>query len=641
MATRALSKPGSVSRSFLQDATFTTNDRLPEAAYESEAVGAPINDQLSPEEGERILPDSVNWVCLWRGDFPPIPIMFLCPTQVSAAWATWVRKELRDSDLRERLAASGMLPFLIASMNLHLYRDVIGLRHVVRRWSKSSHSFITNPREFTVTLADVRRIFQLPIGADIEIPTSSPDDPDDRSEAMIALILSRFILPGPFPDTISGHLFPMAIAIIRGERLPLALLVLAQLYTQLDLLSEDEVIGAGCLVLRRGCRPIYFKSSYCAATGLRRNRMSSCNEVSMTDAQGNRDPRLLNFVFSTTPSHLPSFINDNLEYVSYQPYQVLHQFGIDQTVPKAAKENLPLNTQSLLISRGLYLLGDGHLNSARCAASYDHANKGARNTPASPSLGEELLNSQSQGGTNDKRPTSPTVTSLTKGVWAAEVGCRGEASTLATLGVCSDLSWPAAGEGAPSGACSLSPHTIPERSSALPYFSRGDDGSCGANTRAADHVAGFPNNPLSASTDNFLSEDDQFSLRWESDVNTFLRSFDTALGFVLLELHRASLDEIDITLLLSWRDVCQEAEKLGCRVSPLLARIRKIACVLFKKHRKFVRMATLDIEISELESKLAALRKQKVDSYVSLPAECTTDIAEIRALKNLDDGLFI
>lgn len=60
MATHALSKPGSVSRPFLQDAAFTTNDRLHEAAHELEVVGAPINDRLSPEEREKILPNSVN-----------------------------------------------------------------------------------------------------------------------------------------------------------------------------------------------------------------------------------------------------------------------------------------------------------------------------------------------------------------------------------------------------------------------------------------------------------------------------------------------------------------------------------------------------------------------------------------------------
>ena len=135
MAIRALSKPGSTSRPFLRDATV----------HELEAFGGLINDRLSPEEGEKILPNSVNWVCLWRGDFPPAPIMFLCPIDISAGWTDWVCEELRDSDLWERLTTSSVLPFLIASTNLHLYRDVIGLRHVVRRWSKSSYSFIIGP----------------------------------------------------------------------------------------------------------------------------------------------------------------------------------------------------------------------------------------------------------------------------------------------------------------------------------------------------------------------------------------------------------------------------------------------------------------------------------------------------------------
>lgn len=67
-----------------------------------------------------------------------------------------------------------------------------------------------------------------------------------RLEAMITLLLRKFLLPGPSLDTISGHLFPMAIAITWGERLPLAPLVLGQFYKQLELVSEDEVTGAGC-----------------------------------------------------------------------------------------------------------------------------------------------------------------------------------------------------------------------------------------------------------------------------------------------------------------------------------------------------------------------------------------------------------
>lgn len=153
--------------------------------------------------------------------------------------------------------------------------------------------------------------------------------------------------------------------------------------------------------------------------------------------------------------------------------------------------------------------------------------RGARNTPANPFLGEELLGSQPRGGTNDKCPTSPIVTSLIERVSTVEVDCRGEASTLAMSGACSDFSWHVAGEGAPSGACSLSPHTILEGSFALPYFSRGDDGSYGANTWVEDHVARLPNDPLPALVDNSLGGDIQFSLRWESDVNNFLRSFDT------------------------------------------------------------------------------------------------------------------
>lgn len=52
--------------------------------------------------------------------------------------------------------------------------------------------------------------------------------------------------------------------------------------------------------------------------------VSSYNEVLTMDVEGNHDPCLLDFVFSTVPCHLPNFVNGNLGYVSYQPHQVRH-----------------------------------------------------------------------------------------------------------------------------------------------------------------------------------------------------------------------------------------------------------------------------------------------------------------------------
>lgn len=93
MAIRALSKPGSTSRPFLRDATV----------HELEAIGGLINDRLSPEEGERILLDLVNWVRLRRGNFLPAPIMFLALRkfqqvgQIGCARSLKIAKFMKDS----------------------------------------------------------------------------------------------------------------------------------------------------------------------------------------------------------------------------------------------------------------------------------------------------------------------------------------------------------------------------------------------------------------------------------------------------------------------------------------------------------------------------------------------------------------
>ncbi|XP_024025718.1 (R)-mandelonitrile lyase 1 [Morus notabilis] len=109
-----------------------------------------------------------------------------------------------------------------------------------------------------------------------------------------------------------------------------------------------------------------------------------------------------------------------------KPSPVLEPLGKNlrfSTTIDALRDSLKEGSLNSEESDGNAVVPDGPAptgNKTASPASQDHADKGARNTPSSSSLGEELLGSQLQGGTNDKRPTSPTVISLIEGVSATE-----------------------------------------------------------------------------------------------------------------------------------------------------------------------------------------------------------------------------
>ncbi|GMN59597.1 hypothetical protein TIFTF001_028695 [Ficus carica] len=158
----------------------------------------------------------------------PRPYTPSSPTQAdlinsdSASRKYWVAYELSDRAVRDMQVAAGILPILISSTCFEIYKDIVGLRFVAQRWSTRTHTFISAPREFTPTLAD---------------------DWNYRVEAMLTLLVSRFIFSGLPCDTIRKNLFPMAISLGQGKKLPLAPLFLGQLYKHLDLLAEDELLG--------------------------------------------------------------------------------------------------------------------------------------------------------------------------------------------------------------------------------------------------------------------------------------------------------------------------------------------------------------------------------------------------------------
>ena len=75
-------------------------------------------------------------------------------------------KELSDEEFVGRLERASILKAVAISRNLEGFKDAKGLRHLVRRWCLSLHTFFFSVGELTITLEDVVNNFLLPVFGD-------------------------------------------------------------------------------------------------------------------------------------------------------------------------------------------------------------------------------------------------------------------------------------------------------------------------------------------------------------------------------------------------------------------------------------------------------------------------------------------
>ena len=95
-----------------------------------------------------------------------VPIFFdFVPGKIQG-WPIWVDKELSDEEFVGHLERAGILKAVAISTNLEGFLDAKGLRHLVRRWCSSLHTFFFSVGELTITLEDVVNNFLLSVFVD-------------------------------------------------------------------------------------------------------------------------------------------------------------------------------------------------------------------------------------------------------------------------------------------------------------------------------------------------------------------------------------------------------------------------------------------------------------------------------------------
>ena len=75
-------------------------------------------------------------------------------------------RELSDEEFVGRLERAGILKAVAISRNLEGFKDAKGLKHLVRRWCPSLHTFFFSVGELTITLEDVVNNFLLLVFGD-------------------------------------------------------------------------------------------------------------------------------------------------------------------------------------------------------------------------------------------------------------------------------------------------------------------------------------------------------------------------------------------------------------------------------------------------------------------------------------------
>ena len=107
-----------------------------------------------------------------------VPIFFdFVPSKITD-WPIWVDRELSDGEFVSYLERTGILRLVAISRNLEGFRDTEGLRHLVRCWCPSLHTFFFSVGELTITLEDEINNLLLPMFGDgnpFDISLSSKD----------------------------------------------------------------------------------------------------------------------------------------------------------------------------------------------------------------------------------------------------------------------------------------------------------------------------------------------------------------------------------------------------------------------------------------------------------------------------------
>ncbi|XP_075654977.1 uncharacterized protein LOC142625166 [Castanea sativa] len=188
-------------------------------------------------------------------------------------------RELSDTGFIGLLQRAGVLKAIVLSCRLSNFRDLFNLRHLVRRWCTTTHTFFLFCGEITVTLEDVANQLLLLILGDVDLAALEFSLEEEAVEAelkkrisgnaklsfwigspsklsvvasraaFITFWLCKFVFSCHPHYVVKSLYFRLAINIFAGASLLLAPMFLGHLYVQLDIMRSDESQTGSCHIV--------------------------------------------------------------------------------------------------------------------------------------------------------------------------------------------------------------------------------------------------------------------------------------------------------------------------------------------------------------------------------------------------------
>ncbi|OMP05833.1 Photosynthetic reaction centre, L/M [Corchorus olitorius] len=145
---------------------------------------------------------------LGRGDLTPATIqhVFLAGS-FNILWAKWVDREFANAGFRKLLTRARVFDAICLARKGRFYVDVEVVGFLLRRWNKSTHTFIATFGEITVTLEDVAATTLHPILGDHDPRSISLDEDEKAIEVLLLAAHSTISVGKKFNDAKTTKLF--------------------------------------------------------------------------------------------------------------------------------------------------------------------------------------------------------------------------------------------------------------------------------------------------------------------------------------------------------------------------------------------------------------------------------------------------
>ena len=132
----------------LQDSWYCSSPLFPMVLTDISASDAPSQWNIrgeapNPETAWVPSASGVMDLCLQRKELLPLPVQFWCPSGLINGRSDWLDKEIENEEFCQAFCDVNIFEAVLMSRGWHVFRDVIALRYLIRRWSPETHTFFS------------------------------------------------------------------------------------------------------------------------------------------------------------------------------------------------------------------------------------------------------------------------------------------------------------------------------------------------------------------------------------------------------------------------------------------------------------------------------------------------------------------